>query len=78
MPTDTENPRKIAIVTGGSRGIGRAIVEHLARKGVDVTFTFVANAAAAQEVATGLASGGFVARALRVDARDVAACKAMV
>ena len=78
MSSETESPRKVAIVTGGSRGIGRAIVEHLARKGVDVTFTFVANEAAAQAVTTGLSAGGFVARALRVDARDVAACKAMV
>ena len=31
--------RKIAIVTGGSRGIGRSTVESLARRGVDVIFT---------------------------------------
>jgi 3-oxoacyl-[acyl-carrier protein] reductase len=68
----------VAIVTGGSRGIGRAVVERLARKGVDVTFTFVANEAAAREVAIGLSSGGFTARALRVDAREIAACKTMV
>ena len=76
MPANTL--RKVAIVTGGSRGIGRAVVEHLARKGVDVTFTFVANEAAAQKVATDLSGSGFIARALRVDARDVAACKALV
>ncbi len=76
MPTDTS--QKVAIVTGGSRGIGRAVVEHLARKGVDVTFTFVTNEAAAQEVATSLSSEGFTARALLVDARDAAACKTMV
>ncbi|HEX7501695.1 MAG TPA: 3-oxoacyl-ACP reductase family protein [Polyangia bacterium] len=76
MPTDTS--QKVAIVTGGSRGIGRAVVEHLARKGVDVTFTFVANEAAAQKVVADLSASGFVARALRVDARDVSACKTMV
>jgi 3-oxoacyl-[acyl-carrier protein] reductase len=76
VPTDAF--RKVAIVTGGSRGIGRAVVQGLARKGVDVTFTFVANEAAAQEVATGLSADGFTARSLRVDARDAAACKALV
>jgi 3-oxoacyl-[acyl-carrier protein] reductase len=73
-----DDSHKVAIVTGGSRGIGRAVVEYLARKGVDVTFTFVAHEAAAQEVVRGLTSRGFRARALRVDARDVSACKAMV
>jgi 3-oxoacyl-[acyl-carrier protein] reductase len=68
----------VAIVTGGSRGIGRAVVERLARKGVDVTFTFVANEGAAQEVTTDLCANGFIVRALRVDARDAAACKTMV
>jgi len=76
LPTDTL--RKVAVVTGGSRGIGRAVVEHLARKGVDVSFTFVANEAAAQEVVTGLSASGLIVHALRVDARDVSACKAMV
>ncbi len=76
MPADAS--RKVAVVTGGSRGIGRAVVEHLARKGVDVTFTFVANEAAAQKVATDLSADGFAARGRRVDARDVAACKALV
>ncbi len=41
---------KKAIVTGGSRGIGRAIVEALAQAGAHVLFTYNSNAAAAQEV----------------------------
>ena len=73
-----ENSQRVAIVTGGSRGIGRAVVERLARAGVDVTFTFVSHEASAQELASGLAGSGFRARALRVNARDVLACKAMV
>ncbi len=69
---------KVAIVTGGSRGIGRAIVELLAAQGVDVTFFFRDNAAAAAEVvAAGTASGARVA-ALQVDIRDSRACAAAV
>ena len=74
----TDASQKVAIVTGGSRGIGRAVVERLARKGVDVTFTFVANETAAQSLAMDLSASGRKVRALRVDARDVAACKTMV
>ena len=50
---------KKAIVTGGSRGIGRAIVEALAQAGAHVLFTYNSNAAAAQEVeATAKQAGG--------------------
>jgi 3-oxoacyl-[acyl-carrier protein] reductase len=41
---------KTAIVTGGSRGIGRAIVQALAREGAKVAFTYVQNKSAADEI----------------------------
>jgi len=44
---------KVAIVTGGSRGIGRAIVQALAREGARVAFTYVKNKALADEIANG-------------------------
>jgi len=44
---------KVAIVTGGSRGIGRAIVQALAREGAKVAFTYVQNKTAADEIANG-------------------------
>jgi len=44
---------KVAIVTGGSRGIGRAIVQALAREGARVVFTYVQNKAFADEIANG-------------------------
>jgi 3-oxoacyl-[acyl-carrier protein] reductase len=66
----------VAIVTGGSRGIGRAIVEILAAAGMDVTFTYRENARAAAEVAA--ASEGGTVTAEPTDVRDAAACAALV
>jgi 3-oxoacyl-[acyl-carrier protein] reductase len=69
---------KTAIVTGGSRGIGRAIVELLAAEGADVTFFYRDNAAAAAEVAAAVGAQGGKATAVAVDIRDSAACAAAV
>jgi 3-oxoacyl-[acyl-carrier protein] reductase len=65
-------------VTGGSRGIGRAVVEHLARAGVAVRFSYVKNEQAAQEVVDALSAEGCAVKALQVDARDAAASRALV
>jgi 3-oxoacyl-[acyl-carrier protein] reductase len=63
---------RVALVTGGSRGIGRSIVEALAGAGMTVAFTYRENAAAAAEViASGPPSRIF---ADAVDVRDSAAC----
>ena len=40
MKTNAITPKKIAIVTGGSRGIGRSTVESLAKRGVNTIFTY--------------------------------------
>jgi 3-oxoacyl-[acyl-carrier protein] reductase len=65
---------RAAVVTGGSRGIGRAIVQTLAESGMIVAFTYRENAAAAAEViATGPPSLIF---AEAVDVRDSSACAA--
>ena len=67
---------KVAIVTGGSRGIGRAIVELLAAAGMNVVFTYRENASAASEVTTG--SGGNTITGEAVDVRQAVACDALV
>src|SRR5215510_9902799 len=69
---------KVVIVTGGSRGIGRAIVELLAAQGADVTFFFRDNAAAAEEVVSAARAAKRKVTAEKVDIRDSAACAAAV
>jgi 3-oxoacyl-[acyl-carrier protein] reductase len=69
---------KVVIVTGGSRGIGRAIVELFAAQGADVTFFYRDNAAAADEVVNAARGAGRKVAAEKVDIRDSAACAAAV
>jgi 3-oxoacyl-[acyl-carrier protein] reductase len=61
---------KIAIVTGGSRGIGREVVKQLAAEGADVTFFFLSNQEAADAVCEECKQAGSEVTALRVDVRD--------
>ncbi len=61
-----------ALVTGGSRGIGRAIVEILARSGMDVNFTYASNSEAADSVIA--ENEGMSISAEAVDVRDSGAC----
>lgn len=58
---------KIALVTGGSRGIGRAVVRRLAGDGAKVVFSFRDNENAAAQVVAEVAADGGTARAVRAD-----------
>lgn len=68
--------RGVALVTGGSRGIGKAIVERLARNGLAVRFTFVKSVEAAEAVVASLRGEGLEVQCERVDARDIASARA--
>jgi 3-oxoacyl-[acyl-carrier protein] reductase len=75
MRIDAGISGKSAIVTGGSRGIGRAITLLLAAEGADVTFFYRDATAADEVVATGHAAGNAISAA-QVDVRDSKACAA--
>ena len=68
----TDEARRIALITGGSRGLGRSMAEHLARRGVDVIITYQSNADAAAEVVALSRKAGARATALKLDVGDVA------
>jgi 3-oxoacyl-[acyl-carrier protein] reductase len=63
---------KGALVTGGSRGIGRAIVKRLAGDGASVVFSFIQDSEAAESVVTDVAEAGGRAFAVRADQGSVA------
>ena len=59
--------QRIALVTGGSRGLGRSTAESLAKKGVDVVITYITRADEAQKVVAALKAQGRKAVALQLD-----------
>ena len=69
---------KVAIVTGGTRGIGRAIVLELAQRGVDVAFSFAKNVEKAKEMETELSNLGVKALPLQSNVADFNQSKEMV
>ena len=78
LPIPSGLEGKTVVVTGGSRGIGRAIVDVFAGDGADVTFFYRDNAEAADAVVAAARAAGRTVAAERVDVRDAASCVAAV
>jgi 3-oxoacyl-[acyl-carrier protein] reductase len=69
---------KVALVTGGSRGLGAAIAEALADQGADVAISYVASAEKAAAVVETLKAKGVRALAIQSDQADMAAARPLV
>jgi 3-oxoacyl-[acyl-carrier protein] reductase len=76
MSNELEN--KVALVTGGSRGIGAAIAKRLAANGARVAITYARDADAAAKTVKAIERAGGKAVAIKADATDPAAVKAAV
>lgn len=77
MSKETEQA-PVALVTGGSRGIGAAIVRHLVGQGYDVAFSYARSADAAEALVAELKPQGHRVEAFQADAADSAAAKGLV
>ncbi|AUP80133.1 SDR family NAD(P)-dependent oxidoreductase [Flavivirga eckloniae] len=62
---------KIALVTGGSRGLGKDIVLNLAKKGMDIIFTYHSNKSAAEHVIKEVEQIGQKAKSFQLDTRNI-------
>ncbi len=69
---------KVAVVTGGSRGIGRAVCLKLAEQGAEIALLYAGNTEKAQETCRELEALGARALAIQCDVADFDACKAAV
>lgn len=69
---------KVAVVTGASRGIGRAIAEDLAAHGAKVVINYNASAGAAEEVVAAIQANGGVALAVQADVSDFAQAQTLI
>lgn len=69
---------KVAVVTGGTRGIGRSIVLALCRAGADCAFTYVSNSVTAESLAREVRDIGRRAKPYRLDVKDFEGAKTFI
>lgn len=69
---------KITLVTGATRGIGRAIATHFAQEGATVAFTYRSSSAMADSLVAEIEAAGGTAKAYQADAADMAATQAVI
>jgi len=69
---------RVALVTGGSRGIGAAVAKRLAAEGASVAINYAGRADAAAEVVAAIEAAGGTAAAFQADVSEAAACAALV
>jgi 3-oxoacyl-[acyl-carrier protein] reductase len=69
---------KVAIVTGASRGIGKAIAKRFAEQGANVAFTYLSSVEKGQALEAELAAYGIKAKGYRSDASDYAAAEQLI
>jgi len=69
---------KVALIQGGSRGIGAAIVQRLAAQGAAVAFTYVSSTAKAEELQNSITANGGKALAIKADSADADAIRGAV
>ncbi len=68
---------RVAIVAGGSRGIGRAVAERLVQDGVAVVITYATSSQAAADIVAAVLAAGGQAVAIRADVTDAKQVKAL-
>ncbi len=68
----------VALITGGSRGIGRVVALNLAKEGHDITFCYTSNEAAAQETVAEIEKTGVKALAVKADVSNESDVNALV
>ena len=69
---------KTALITGGSRGIGKSVVEHFIEHGAEVAFTYRSSSAASDAMVEALSGEGVKIKAYQSDAADYAAAEQLI